>query len=77
MTAAEQIAKVFGLEQIARARNFATVERMNAAMTCNCTCHVLLGGGTDTRRDRKLEVQTECWHCRLLADPHSANIVED
>lgn len=62
-----QIAKLFGLDQVELARHFAETERMTAALMCDCTCHVIIGGGIDTRRDRKLEQTTECWHCRLLA----------
>jgi hypothetical protein len=79
VTTAEQIAKVFDLDPVELARHFAETERMTSALMCNCTCHVIIGGGTDTRRDRQLERMTECWHCRLLADPHvnHANLTED
>jgi len=69
LTTTEQIAKVFDLDPIELARHFAETERMTAALMCDCTCHALIGPRNPERRPDGALRTTECWHCRLLADP--------
>ena len=40
----------------------AQAETLHAALTCACTCHVLIDGGIDIRVDGQLSV-VGCAHC--------------